>query len=331
MKLLVDDRWLRYGGGIGKYAEKVLSLMPEDFAKIAFLGSEAPINDPLSPIKLTMKIKRLKGDCFWSPGFMPPAFPGIPYIVTIHDLIHLELGTKLHRFYYHRIIGPLAKNAACIFTVSEFSRMQIAEFLHIDPEKIIAIYNGVDSIYQPSGDRHQEVEPYIFYIGNHRSAKNIDRMIEGYSRSSAKDDFLFLFSGNEAPLIKALAEKYGVANRIRFTGFIPEERLPEFYRGATALMYVSLNEGFGLPNIEAIACGTPVVTSNLAAMPEIVGDGAIFVDPYDVHAIADGIVRCIEYSVDRAAILDASRKVKAKYTWEKTAQRSWENMAKYFK
>lgn len=322
MNLLIDNRW--FGNtGIGRYASEIVKRKPENI-QISYLNRHWRIKNPLTPWLLGSAINSSKADMFWSPGFMPPANSRLPYVVTVHDLIHLHYGTSLHRLYYHQVIRRLLQSAAYILTDSEFSRDEIlmwsglpSECVRVIPLAVSADFNQYGNIYQPG-------YPYILYVGNRRIYKNINGMIKAFSLACKNTDIKLVLSGEESLELLDLAKQTGVSNKIIFLGKIEEEDLPSIYRGALAVLYVSLYEGFGLPPLEAMACGAPVLASNVTSLPEVVSNAGIMVDPYDIEAIANAINELVESSELRAELTRRGLERVKQFTWEKSAELTWQ-------
>lgn len=321
LRLLFDDRWFGTSG-IGRYASAIINRKPVNI-EIKYLQQRWQIKNPVTPWLIGMYANKSGANLFWSPGFMPPVGCRIPFVVTIHDLIHLHYGTALHKIYYNQVIRPALQKASLILTVSDYSRTEILNWSSLPPERIKAIYLGVDNAFCAEGVVFKPCYPYILYVGNRRKYKNIERLMAAFKIAKLDTNVRLAFSGTEDEQIIKHARKLGIYNRITFLGHIPEVDLPGVYRGAVVVAYVSLYEGFGLPPLEAMACGTPVLTSNVTSIPEVVGDAALTVDPYDVEAIADGLQRLVS---DTALREDLRRKglERAKlFSWEKTARETW--------
>jgi glycosyltransferase involved in cell wall biosynthesis len=322
LNILLDNRWLGETG-IGRYASEILKRKPVDVT-IFNLNRDWKIKNPASPWLLASAINSSKSDLFWSPGFMPPAGGKTPYVVSVHDLMHLHYGSSLQRLYYNQIIRRLLHNAAAILTVSEYSRSELLTWTGLSPEKVVVTHNAVSTDFSSDGDQYNPGFPYVLYVGNRRVYKNVNRLIEAFGIGCKNTEIKLVLSGMEDPELFASAQKAGVADRIIFLGKIKEEELPALYRGALAVAYVSLYEGFGLPPLEAMACGTPVLTSNVTSLPEVVGDAAFIVDPFDVEAIADGLLQLTEDRELRERLIIKGLERITKFSWDISAAKTWE-------
>lgn len=321
MNLLVDDRW--FGAtGIGRYAKEILQRAPSACV-IDKLSKTWARKNPVSPILLGLEINRKAPGLFWSPGFMPPMNCKFPYIVTVHDLIHLRYGSRLQVIYYNNVIRPLLKNAASILTVSEYSRRDILDWADLPPEKVISVYNGVSSGFTSEGDKYEPGYRYLLYVGNKRHHKNLERLIVAFSEAEIPDDIKLVLTGDATVELLQLADKSGVSEQLIFLGFVKEERLPSIYRGAMALILVSLYEGFGIPVIEGMACGAPVLASDVSAMPEISGGAAYLVNPYDVDEIRYGIEKIAGDLVLREELINRGKVRSLDFNWDNSASTIW--------
>ena len=323
MRVLIDNRW-DADTGIGKLYREVMARMPADVSP-AFVQSRMGLGNPMTPLMLAREISRQTADVFYSPSFMPPLYSRVPVVFTIHDLMHLFYYTRWHRLYYRQVIARLAGRADRIITVSEFSKGQLVDLLGVDEQRITVVYNGVDDRYRTDAQSavYRSEKPYFLYVGNRRKNKNLPAMLTAFARADLPQEFLFFLTGDSDADTSALAGQLGIGSRVRFLGHVAEEELPALYRGAHATMFVSLMEGFGLPVIESMAAGTPVLTSTAGPLPEVAGDAALCVDPRDVAAIADGMERLVLDSSLHGQLRDAGLRRAAGFTWTKTAAQTW--------
>jgi len=194
-----------------------------------------------------------------------------------------------------------------ILTVSEASKRDIIRFLNVPAEKVIVVYNAIDERFgtEPSSEaiervreRYQLDHRFVLYVGNLKPHKNLVRLIEAFDqlRSRGFGDLTLLIIGDEIsklPALRRAVHSHKLHKHVRFLGYLPDETLAVLYRLAGVFVFPSLYEGFGLPPLEAMACGAPVVTSNVSSLPEVTGDAAVLVDPYDAASIADGIAKVL--------------------------------------
>jgi len=312
----VDDRW--HSGGIKRFSDELLSRLDPEF-HIEGIGGTYPLNDPLTPLKLSLAIKKARPDVFWSPGFMPVLGSAVPFLFTMHDMIHVRVAGGLHRLYCNSVIRPLAKKAFKIIAVSAFSQGEICEWTGLPPERVPIIPNGVDSGFSPQGEKYDPGYPYLLYVGARKAHKNLEAMLAAYARSGLSGTCRLVLSGEPSAELDALAVKLGIGKDLRYAGFIPEAKLPLYYRGAEAVVMVSTYEGFGLPLLEGMACGVPVLTSNTTSLPEIGGDGALLVNPLSVDEIAEGMKRITGDSALRQQLIEKGLRRSKDFQWDRSA------------
>ncbi len=322
LDILVDYRWVG-PHGIGRFAEEILKRLPQ--TKRLFSGPKP--SHPLDPLYLSWVLYVKERPClFFSPGYNAPLRSSTPFVFTIHDLNHLyvpENSNAFKRLFYQLFILPACYNAYKVLTVSAFSKGKILEWSSIPEEKVVVVGNGVDEKFSPTGPKYNPGFPYLLYIGNRKPHKNINRLLKAFAWSGLSKDLKLLISGKpDAKTIK-LIKQLNLNDEVFFAGLIDDNKLPDFYRGAIAFVFPSLYEGFGLPPLEAMACGTPVLTSNVTSIPEVVGDAALTVDPYDVEAIAHGIKRLTEDGELRAELSRRGIARSKMFTWDKTAELTW--------
>jgi glycosyltransferase involved in cell wall biosynthesis len=232
-------------------------------------------------------------------------------VVTIHDCIHLMfpqyLPGRLAYSYARSSISQAARRATRVLTVSESSKRDILRFVDIPADRIDVIYNAYDERFgvEPREEdvvrvreRYQLHDEFVLYAGNVKPHKNLERLIEAFDlvRRRGLEHLKLVLIGDEISRyagIRRAVHFHQLHKYVRFLGYLPEETLAVMYRLAGVFVFPSLYEGFGLPPLEAMASGTPVVTSNLSSLPEVAGDAAVLVDPYQPEAIADGIERVL--------------------------------------
>jgi glycosyltransferase involved in cell wall biosynthesis len=288
-----DPRWSG-PHGIGRFSDEVIARLP-DARPLRIVTRRLSLLDPLAT---TLAVGGLRSGVYFTPGFNPPLRSPVPFVFCIHDLIHLRFAGEssvLRRAYYGLVVGPAAPRAARILTVSEYSRREILEWTGLNSERVEVVGNGVSGTFRPEGPRHEPGHPYFLHVGRRASHKNLDRLIAAHAASRRGRDV-----------------------RLLFTEDLDDAQLAAHYRGAVALVFPSLYEGFGLPVVEAMACGTPVLTSNVTALPETVGEGnALIVDPLDVEAIAAGLDRLAEDATLRTELISRGLARAAHFSWER--------------
>ena len=289
-KVIFDTRWFGEHG-IGRFATEVYD---EDFFQpIKLKGNPVSIFDV---IKLTIYLFFNK-NFFFSPGFNAPFFFLHRTAITIHDLNHIDVDANtsfLKKLYYNIVLKRACRKAALIFTVSEFSKGRIVDWSGINPDKVKVVYNGVSSAF------HQDVQPYlpgfpyIFIVGNRKLHKNEDRALRAFAQADIDKNIHVLFSGKPSDQLVNTAKELQIEDRVKFLGRLSEDELASTYKGALCLLFPSLYEGFGLPVIEAMACGTPVITSNTTSLVEIANNSCELIDPTKIEQISKAIEKILD-------------------------------------
>jgi glycosyltransferase involved in cell wall biosynthesis len=312
--LYADQRWIGEHG-IGRFARHVLSGL--DFHPVPLRTSPSAALDGLFLARALRPLTRQ--DLFFSPGYNTPLFCRAPFLFTIHDLTHIqcpETRTAHLQIYYATVMKRACHRAARILTVSEFTKKQIVAWSKVVPEKVVNVGNGVDPAYQPVGDSYGFPFPYLLSVSNRKPHKNELRIVEGFGRASLNSQTRLVFTGDPTPALSRCIERNQLRSRVHFVGTVPEPRMPSLYRGAAALIFPSLYEGFGLPIVEAMACGTPVVTSNTTAMPETAGEAALLVDPRSVEQIAKAIEQIVGDDSMRQRMRERGIARAAQFLWQ---------------
>jgi glycosyltransferase involved in cell wall biosynthesis len=318
-KIIYDARWIGQHG-IGRFADEVLKRIP---SLEPFYAERRP-SHPLDPVLLGVQLSWLKPELFFSPGYNSPAFYRGDFAFSLHDLHHLCVSANSNaakRAFYNYYIRPACHRAAAVFTVSEYSKREISAWAGVSEGKIINVGNGVGEPFVLSGPRHEPGYPYFLYVGSHKPHKNLDRLLDAYARSGVTGDVRLIISGPPEPSMLRQADRLGVREKVKFIDSASHEDIARLYRGALAFAFPSLYEGFGLPPIEAMACGTVVVSSNVCAIPEVLGDAALLVNPLDVEAIAEGLKRVAEDSTLREELKRKGLRRAKMFTWEETARK----------
>ncbi|CAI1545850.1 Mannosylfructose-phosphate synthase [Serratia quinivorans] len=317
-KILFDGRWIGEHG-IGRFAREIYGAV-DNLEEIKLDGDPASKYDSF---RLTKYLSNNKG-CFFSPGYNSPLKFLERCIITVHDLNHIDVisnTTLLKKIYYNTILKNACKKSAKIFTVSEFSKERICEWSHVDSGQVIVVGNGVSPSFNFNVDNYAAVRPYILTVGNRRRHKNELMALQAYARSSLSKTHDYLFTGETTNELMQEINNYGIDGNVIFTGKVSDDVLATIYKGASLLFFPSLYEGFGLPVIEAMACGTPVITSNGTSLKEVAGEAALLVDPCNI----DEMVYSLEKVVNSESVAE-SLKLKGleqakKFTWEKTTNK----------
>ena len=290
-------------------------------------------------LRIPLALKRERVDLFHAPHYVLPPLARCPSVVTIHDCIHLMfpqyLPNRWALAYARTSISMAARRATRVLTVSESSKRDIQRFVDIPSSKVDVIYNSYDPRFgvEPDADtvnrvreRYQLHDDFVLYAGNVKPHKNLERLIEAFHiiRERGLDHVKLVLIGDEISKYTALRRaihRHQLHNYVRFLGYLPEETLAVMYRLAGVFVFPSLYEGFGLPPLEAMASGTPVVTSNVSSLPEVAGDAAVLVDPYDATAIADGIYRVLTDNNLRSELRRRGPERAKQFSWESSVRR----------
>ena len=276
---------------------------------------------------------------FHAPHYVLPPLTPCRAIVTIHDCIHLKfpqyLPSRLAYGYAWTQIWTATRRARRVLTVSEVSKQDIIRYFDVPDEKVTVIPNAIDERFSvpPSEadmervrQRYQLPERFLMYAGNIKPHKNLERLIDAFAivRQRGFDDIGLLVTGSEVSryaTLRRAVHRYGLHQQVRFLGFQLEETLAVLYRLADVFVIPSLYEGFGLSPLEALASGTPVVASNVSSLPEVLGDAALLVDPYDPESIADGICKVLDDDDLRADLRQKGHIRADGFSWEQSVRR----------
>ncbi|WP_326517976.1 glycosyltransferase family 4 protein [Acinetobacter sp. CAAS 2-6] len=285
-KIIFDTRWFGEHG-IGRFSKEVYD--ENIFKPIKLRGNPVSIFDVF---KLTLYLL-FHRDFFYSPGFNAPLFFLNRTAITLHDLNHVDLDANssfLKRLYYNLILKRACRKCAFIVTVSEFSKNRIIDWSGVNSDKIKVIYNGVSEAFHPNVKAYEPGFPYIFIVGNRKLHKNEDRALRAFAQANIDKKIKLLLSGNPSEQLINTAKECNIEDHIIFLGRLSEDQLASLYKGAICLLFPSLYEGFGLPVIEANACGIPVITSNIGALKEITEENFnTLVNPKSIIEIKEAI------------------------------------------
>lgn len=260
-------------------------------------------------------------------------------IVTIHDLIPYIMPETVGRGYLIKFLQEMPKiikEAASIITVSEWSKNEILRFFPNAEKKTFVTHLAAKTIFKPLNksfckdvlkNKFKIDNDFILYIGGFSPRKNVTALLRAFSKihGSLPSEYKLVITGSikgEGSMLPEMCEKLKISDKVIFTGFVDEAKLPIFYNAAALFVYPSLYEGFGLPPLEALSCGTPVVTSNVTSIPEVVGDAAILINPLDEEELASKIASVLS-DTKQAEALSINGLDKAKeYTWAQTAHKT---------
>lgn len=359
MRIAIDARKL-HDYGIGTYVRNLVSWLakldgdheyvlvcpPRDLEFVKSLGrrfeaceERAGNYSAREQLSLPIALARARVELFHAPHYVVSPLTRVPFVVTIHDCIHLRfpqyLPNRLAHTYARTMMRSSARRSERVLTVSEASRQDILHYLHVPPAKVEVIHNALDErlAAEPTPEalaevrgRYQLESPFILYAGNIKPHKNLERLVEAYSilRRRGVEHARLLIIGDEVskyPVLRRLVHRFQLHPHVRFFGFVSDAMLSALYRLASVFVFPSLYEGFGLPPLEAMAAGTPVVASNTSSLPEVVGDAAMLVDPMDAGAIADAMARVLtDNALRNDLIARGHERVKA-FSWQRSVAR----------
>ena len=287
-------------------------------------------------IMLPKLVKRYKIDLLHSLHYTSPFLLACASVVTIHDLTFFlfpELHKLSKRLFFPSVIRASARKADALITVSENTRQDSIRLLHVPEEKIFAVQLGVDEIFHPIKDnglrrkiyqQYQLPEKFILYVGLVEPRKNLPLLIRSF-RTLVEEGFShrLVIAGRLGWMYQEVfkqIETLGLEDRIKFTGYVPRQNLPIVYNLAELFVYPTLYEGFGLPVLEAMACGTPVVTSNISSLPEIVGNAGILVTPGEESALAEAMVKVLSDPKMQENLAEKGIRRSKNFSWKRTAK-----------
>ena len=359
MRIGVDARKL-HDFGIGTYirnllrqlarldgqSEFVVLCRPEDRDALGALGENfravpehARTYSMAEQLTIPLALKRERVTLFHAPHYVLPPLVPCRSVVTIHDCLHLMfpqyLPNRLMPLYARASLTLAARRATRVLTVSESSKRDILRFVDVAADKIDVIYTAYDERFglEPRQEdvdrvreRYQLQDDFVLYAGNVKPHKNLVRLIEAFDlvRRSGLDHLKLVLIGDQISKYTALrraVHAHQLHRYVRFLGYQSEDTLAIMYRLARVFVFPSLYEGFGLPPLEAMASGTPVVASNVSSLPEVLGDAALFVEPRDPQSIADGIRRVLCDERLRCELRAKGFARASQFSWERSVRR----------
>jgi glycosyltransferase involved in cell wall biosynthesis len=357
MRIALDLRKIE-SSGIGRYMRSIVGALLREGPEHEYLlfvptGSEHLLNLNGSGAKvlavdvpyysireqfsIPLLLAKHRVDLFHSPHFVVPAIRPCPVVVNIHDVIYMarkdELNSRLGRLYYRCMMPMAAHWSTSVITSCEYTKREILRHLNANPDKIFVVPYGIDSRFRPVTDtgtldvvrkKYGVSNDYILYVGIYRGRKNHAGLLHAFQH--------FINDGHSAQLViagptnegtaemKSLAAALGIQDRMVLTGFVADEDLPALYSGARVYACPSLAEGFGLTVIEAMACGTPVLSAENSALLEAGGSAALFADITDPQIFAHALGRLFRDDALRREVIDLGFKHSQRFSWTRAAQ-----------
>lgn len=345
------------GAGINSYIHNLLTHLPRvdrDNRYTAFIG-----DGRFTSSELTLRLSRLPTSrpmvrIFWEQAVQPfalrkegvglihalafvtPLLSPCPSVVTVYDLSFLlypDRFKRAKRFYLSLFTRLSARKARRIIAISESTKRDVVRLLGVPPDKVEVVYCGLDDAFRPLAEDQVAAfrserglsERFILFVGTIEPRKNVTRLIEAFANllTCQLADLKLVIGGAKGWFYEdvfARAEELGLEGQVMFPGYIPASELPLWYNAAELFVYPSLYEGFGLPPLEAMACGTPVVTANTSSLPEVVGEAGLTVAPLDVEGLAEAMRRVLNDATLRREMRERGLQRAQSFSWTKTAR-----------
>jgi len=304
---------------------------------IGFMGRNKFLRIMWEQLILPFKLKSLKADILFSPGFVCPFIKPIKYVTVIHDMTffsHPQVHTFFKKIYFPFMIKQSLKKSEKIISVSYNTKKEILKYSNIQENKVIVTHLSANKFPQNRINDENELlakkynieTEYLLFVGMIEPRKNISLIIEALDKISDKQIKLVVV-GEKGWMINNLFEMIksrGIEDRIIFTGFIDDKELEIFYKNAKIFLYPSFYEGFGIPILEAMSAGCPVITSNISSLPEVAGNAAILINPQKPNELTDSINRVLDNSELRTDLITKGFENAKKFSWIKTAKQTLE-------
>ncbi len=351
MRVLFNASQAGNRSGTGTYTERLAAALVElghDLVLAWPTGTPRPqgnaeyIAAPRGPLRriafdqwgVQRRARGLRADLIHYPASVGPLTGRARCVLTVHDLSFLvnpAWFAPSRRYYLRALVSASARRADRIIAVSQATAHDLVTYLGIDPARIHVVHEGVEPRFRPADPadiarvraRYRLPERYLLFMGTIEPRKNLVRLVQAYERAARDLPCDLVIAGRNgwlyAPILDAIRRSPAAA-RIHLPGFIDPADQPALLTAAEGFAFPSLYEGFGLPVLEAMACGAPVLTSTGSSLPEISGDVALLVDPSDTDALADGLRRLIHTPIPPAPLIAHA----AQFTWARAAQQTWE-------
>ncbi|KXH76926.1 MAG: hypothetical protein AYK18_16190 [Theionarchaea archaeon DG-70] len=363
MRVGIDIRMYNYTG-VGEYIKGLLEGLAQidDRNEYVLLSQSEDLNEsavengkftrlkidlrPFSlaePIGLALALRKIKPDVFHCPHFIVPALFAGPLLVTLHDLVPLRFPNLLSirsRSYYHCMLKVAVRKARKIIAVSNCTKGDIMDFLHVSEDKIVVIHEGVRGIFRPVRDvsviervlsAHGIEGKFIVYLGQWKPHKNVEGLIKAfhYAKARVQLPHKLVICGRKNSRyysIPQLVRRLQIQNDVIFVGLISDHDLPILLSAADLLVYPSFYEGFGLPPLQAMACGTPVIASSASSIPEVIGDSGLLHNPHNIQELSDSIIEILVNTEIRRNMIAKGLKRAKMFSWKEAA---WKTLKLY--
>lgn len=358
-QLLSYGEWYR-SAGISRYTDRTLASLapllgrdqcavfvgpgvPDDapaLAGLRVIRTRLPTTRPAvrilwEQLALPLALRRWGADLLHAPAYVAPLAAPCPAVVTFHDLSFFRLPeafNRPNRLYLQAFSRLAARRARRLIAVSECTRQDLIRLLGVTPDNVDVVHNGVDPSFRPERDaeriegfRREKGLPerFILYLGTLEPRKNLAGLLRAYAEARRRGltEPLVVAGGHGwgAP-VHQLIDALNLNESVILTGFITSAEQPLWYNAAALFAYPSLYEGFGLPAVEAMACGTPVVASDRSSLPEIVGDAGVLADPEDMDALSTALLRVARDDALRQDLIERGLKRALRFTWDQAAR-----------
>jgi glycosyltransferase involved in cell wall biosynthesis len=320
--------------GVQRYLSELLIRMPQ----VSPIAPPAPIAGVKGHLWEQFTLPRLtRGSLLWSPSNTGPLSVR-KQLLTLHDVVPLDHPEWLNwKFaaWYRWLTPKLVHRVAHVITDSEFTKSRILDLMGVDPDKISVIPCGVDSRFKESGEAAQDAmrqelgiptKSYVLSLGSLEPRKNLGRLLAAWETVVDKlpEEIWLVLAGTKGKSTVFRDVQFAkMPKRVYLAGRIPDELIVPLYSAALAFAYLSVYEGFGIPPLEAMACGAPVIVGNGTSIPEVVGDAGIQVDPFSVEAIADGLRQIVESSSLRKNLIEKGLNRAKLFSWDNAAADTW--------
>ncbi len=348
MRIAIDVRMM-WSSGIGSYIRnlvpRVLALRPDDAFYLLgrpaemegweglrkpnaqWIAASAPIYSLSEQWEMARKVPK-DTEIFWAPHYNFPVLWGGKLLATVHDAFHLsrpQFTSGFHkRLYAKFMFHRLTRRADSILCVSQFTKGELLRLAGGNPGRMRVIHNGVDDFwFEAKKGENPHPKPFLLFVGNVKPNKNLGRLLRAFDllKENTPHDLIIVgqkegFVTGDREVLRR-AESFG--GRVQFTGLLEAEQVRRYYASADLLVFPSLYEGFGFPPMEAMACGTPVVCSNAASLPEVCGDAALYFDPFEPTDMAEKIGKVLsELPLQKELVRKGLERAKT-FTWERAA------------
>lgn len=327
--------------GLSKKEDIKMKLLTNDIAlskkifgehdNLTFIKLRSKFLSPFEIFELPIRLNKYKKNYIYhSPSFSASPFIKLKSYITIHDLNHLALPqyySKFHKYYYKFAVKPFALRCEKIFTVSEFSKNEIVRWLKCESDKIVVTYNGIDSKFRIIENeeilcdvkkKYKLPDKFILYIGNLKPHKNVEALVK--AMKNVEDDIKLIINGKSNYELSNIINKFKLESKVDFIGYVDEEDLPVIYNLASVFVFPSLYEGFGLPPLEAMACGCKTIVSTSSCLPEVVGDDVDKFECSDIKKLTHLINKNINNYNFNPIIYE---KVVNKFKWDNTVNKTF--------